>query len=224
MPDKIYIPILRIHIGRFLFLLLTFISLFAIRPFLEAYVGINFLMDVFVSAVLISGMYAASEKRSTFIVGLIIGLPALTMQWSTYIFEISFLPIIRELMGAVFCAYLAFVIIRFIFREDKVTYDLIHGAVCAYFLIGLMFSYIYAALEGVHPGSFSMPEMGLTHIQHFTYFSYVTLTTLGYGDITPLSNEARSLAILESMIGQLYIAVTIARLVAMQIVHSQDDS
>ena len=105
MPDKIYIPLFRVHIGRFLFLLLTFVSLFAIRPFLEAYAGINFLMDIFVSAVLISGMYAASEKRSTFIIGLIIGLPALTMQWSTYIFEIPFLPIIRELMGAVFCAY-----------------------------------------------------------------------------------------------------------------------
>ena len=224
MPNKIYIPLFRIHIGKFLFLLLTFVSLFAIRPFLEAYVGINFLMDVFVSAVLISGMYAASEKRSTFIVGLIIGLPALTMQWSTYVFEIPFLPIIRELMGAVFCAYLAFVIVRFIFREDKVTNDLIHGAICAYFLIGLMFTYIYAVLEGVHAGSFNMSGMDLTHIQHFTYFSYVTLTTLGYGDITPLSNEARSLAILESMIGQLYIAVTIARLVAMQIVHSQKDS
>ena len=84
MPDKIYIPLLRIHVGRFLFLLLTFISLFAIRPFLEGYVGINFLMDIFVSAVLISGMYAVSEKRSTSIIGLIIGLPTLMSHWVTY--------------------------------------------------------------------------------------------------------------------------------------------
>lgn len=224
MPDKIYIPILRVHIGRFLFLLLTFISLFVVRPFLEGYAGINFLMDVFVSAVLISGMYAAIEKRSTFIIGLIIGLPALTIQWSAYFFETPVLPIARELMGMIFCAYLVFVITRYIFRADKVTYDLINGAICVYFLIGLMFTYIFTALEGVHTGSFTMPEVNLPHIKHFTYFSYVTLTTLGYGDITPISNAARSLAILEAMIGQLYIAVTIARLVGLHIVHSQSDS
>jgi hypothetical protein len=224
MPDKIHIPLLRIHIGRFLFLLLTLVSLFAIRPFLEGYVGINFLMDLFVSAVLISGVYAVSEKRSTFITGLIIGLPALMTQWATYFFKTPVLPIVRELLGAIFCAYLVFVIVRFIFHEDKVTVDLINGAVCVYFLIGLMFAYIFAVIEGVHAGSFTMSALGLTHIQHFTYFSYVTLTTLGYGDIAPLSNEARSLAVLESMTGQLYLAVTIARLVGLHIAHSKHDS
>ena len=224
MADKIYIPLLRIHMDRFLILLLAFVSLFAIRPFLEGYADIRFLMDAFVSAVLISGMYAASEKRRTFIIGMIIGLPALAIQWSTYFFETPVLPIVRELMGGLFCAYLAFVIIRYIFRSDKITLDLINGAICVYFLIGLMFSYIFTVLEEVTPGSFSMPEVDLTHIQHFTYFSYVTLTTLGYGDITPLSNAARSLSILESMIGQLYIAVTIARLVGMHIAHSQKGS
>jgi hypothetical protein len=66
-----------------------------------------------------------------------------------------------------------------------------------------------------------MPEVDLKHIQHFTYFSYVTLTTLGYGDITPLSNTARSMAILESMFGQFYLAVMIARLVGLHIAQSK---
>lgn len=224
MPGTIYIPLLRIHIGRFLFLLLTFVSLFAIRPFLEGYAGINFLMDLFVSAVLVSGMYAVSQKRSTFITGLVIGLPALAIQWAAYFLKTPVLPIVRELLGLAFFAYLGCAIISFIFREREVTLDLINGAICVYFLIGFVFTYAFTILEAVHPGSFAMSEATLTHIQHFTYFSYVTLTTLGYGDITPISNAARSLAVLESMSGQLYLAVTIARLVGLHIAHSQKDA
>ena len=223
MPDKIYIPLLRIHVGRFFFLLLTFVSLFAIRPFLEGYVSIKFLMDLFVSAVLISGMWAVSEKRSTFIIGLIVGLPTVMSHWVTYFWKTPSLPIARELLGTVFSVYLACVIIKYIFREDKVTFDLINAAICVYFLIGFMFSFIFTGIEQVYPGSFTMPEVDLIHIQHFTYFSYVTLTTLGYGDITPISNTARSMAILESMFGQLYLAVMIARLVGLHIAQSKGD-
>jgi len=224
MPDTIYIPLLRIRIGRFLFLLLTFVSLFAIRPFLEGYAGIRVLMDLFVSGVLISGIYAVSQKRSTFATGLIIGLPALAVQWVTYFLQIPVLPVIRELLMITFSAYLGCAIIRYIFREEKVTFDLIHGAICVYFLIGFMFTFVFSAIEAAYPGSFAMSMADLTHRQYFTYFSYVTLTTLGYGDITPVSNTARSLAVLESMSGQLYLAVTIARLVGLHIAHSQKDT
>ena len=208
------------RIGRFHFLLFTFVSLFAIRPFLEGLAGINFLMDLFVSGVLISGMYAVSQKRRTFIFGLIIGLPALSLQWGTYYFNAPALPMVRELLGIAFSAYLGCVIIRFVFREAEVSFDLISGAICVYFLIGFMFSYIYTLLEAVHPGSFSIAKAAPAPMQHFTYFSYVTLTTLGYGDITPISNAARSLAVLESMFGQLYLAVMIARLVGLHIAYS----
>ena len=224
MPDTIYIPFFRIHIGRFLFLLLTFVSLFAVRPFLEGYAGINLLMDLFVSGVLISGMYAVSQKRSTFITGLIIGLPALAIQWVTYFVKTPVLPIVHELLMIAFSTYLGCAIIRYIFREEEVTFDLIHGAICVYFLIGFMFTYIFSALEVAHPGSFAISKADLTHSQYFSYFSYVTLTTLGYGDITPVSNTARSMAVLESMSGQLYLAVTIARLVGLHIAHSKKDS
>ncbi len=182
------------------------------------------LMDVFVSAVLISGMYAVSHKRSTFITGLVLGLPVLMIQWMGYFFETPTIPIVRELLGIAFSGYLGCAIISFIFREEKVTSDLINGAICVYFLIGFMFTYVFSALEAAHPGSFAMSNADLIHRQYFSYFSYVTLTTLGYGDITPVSNVARSLAVLESMIGQLYIAVTIARLVGLHIAHSQRDS
>lgn len=73
--------------------------------------------------------------------------------------------------------------------------------------------------ETFQPGSFQMPQ-GTINQATFTYYSYVTLTTLGYGDITPISTPARSLALLEAMMGQLYLAVLIARLVGIHIAQS----
>lgn len=94
------------------------------------------------------------------------------------------------------------------------------GAICVYFMIGLLWALIFSTLELLQPGSFQMPQGQGTELSHFSYYSYVTLTTLGYGDITPISPPARSLALLEAIMGPLYIAVLIARLVGIHIVQS----
>ncbi len=96
---------------------------------------------------------------------------------------------------------------------------MIMGAICAYFLMGLVWAFAYSTLEFFQPGSFQMPP-GTVNQETFAYYSYVTLTTLGYGEITPISAPARSFAILEAMIGQLYLAVLIARLVGIHIAQS----
>ena len=116
-------------------------------------------------------------------------------------------------------AYTAAIIVHHLFTEDKITGDMIMGAICAYFLMGLVWSFAYSTLEFFQPGSFQMPQ-GTINQATFTYYSYVTLTTLGYGDITPISTPARSLALLEAMMGQLYLAVLIARLVGIHIAQS----
>ena len=224
MAEQVYIPFLRIHIGRFLFLLITFVSIFLVRPFLEGFIGLYFLMSIFITAVMISGMYAVSRKRSTFIIGLILAVPAAGTQWIGNFVMTSPFNIMRELFAMAFMIYLSGIIINYIFHEKKVTGDVINGAVCVYFLIGWIWACIYAVLEEINAGSFSMPAVGIANIQQFAYFSYVTLTTLGYGEITPLSSSARSMAILESITGQLYIAVMIARLVGIQIAQSQGNS
>ena len=93
-------------------------------------------------------------------------------------------------------------------------------SVCAYFLLGLVWSSIFSILEFLQPGSFDIPQSLHTESLSFTYYSYVTLTTLGFGDITPLTAQARSLSILEAITGQMYLATLVARLVAINIVQS----
>jgi hypothetical protein len=97
------------------------------------------------------------------------------------------------------------------------------GAICVYFLVGIVWALLYSTLEFFQPGSFQMPQGTVnqaTSQATFTYYSYVTLTTLGYGEITPISGPARSFALLEAMMGQLYLAVLIARLVGIHIAQS----
>ena len=101
-------------------------------------------------------------------------------------------------------------------------------------LVGLAWAFLFSLLEVLQPGSFNLPElsaepldlaaMEVRRLSVFMYYSLVTLTTLGYGDITPVTPLARNLAAFEAVIGQLYIAILVARLVGLHIVHAgQDD-
>jgi hypothetical protein len=106
-------------------------------------------------------------------------------------------------------------------REKEVTEDLITGAVCAYLLIGMLWTFVYYFLVLAKEGSFGLARTFRHDVGSFFYYSFVTLTTLGYGDIVPLTSPARSLAVLEAVTGQLYLAITIARLVGVQISRSR---
>ncbi|NDV25298.1 potassium channel family protein [Desulfovibrio sp. JC010] len=102
---------------------------------------------------------------------------------------------------------------RFMWRQKRVTRDLISGAICIYMLAGLVWSDAYSLCEIFKDGSFSGIDLSDNVFAirgALTYFSYVTMLTVGYGDILPVSFMARSLAILQGLFGQMYLAVFIA--------------
>jgi hypothetical protein len=110
-----------------------------------------------------------------------------------------------------------------VLREQKVTGDVIAGAACAYLLTGVTWANFYELLEVLRPGSFDIPSNFLLKpsgdpLFAFQYFSFTTLTTVGYGDIHPLGVRGGGLAIGEAVVGQLYVAIMIARLVGLQLV------
>jgi hypothetical protein len=188
------------------------LALFLFRPFLEGYLGLEFLMTIFVTFVMVSGAYAVSSKKRGFIIGMIIFIPALFMQWSQFFISSAWLLILAKAISLVFIAYIISVILIYLFNEKHITADVIIGAVCVYLLFGIMWSYGYALIELIRPGSFNYRgDLDTT----LFYYSYITLTTVGYGDVVPVSNAARSVAALEAVSGQIYLAVLIARLVGM---------
>ena len=106
----------------------------------------------------------------------------------------------------------AIVVLIDVMQPDEISADKILGAVCGYLLVGTTFAILYSAVLVYRPHSFGPQE---TDFQTLLYFSIVTLSTLGYGDIIPLTGEVRALAAIEAVIGQFYIAVIVARLVSL---------
>ncbi len=112
-------------------------------------------------------------------------------------------------------------ILTFIFKQDEVSRDLIVGAAVVYLLMALMWSNLYIMLETLSPGSFDLPDGQLQNSRYlFIYYSFVTITTLGYGDVTPLTSMASSVSALEALVGQLYLIITVAFLVGVHVSQS----
>ncbi len=125
---------------------------------------------------------------------------------------------------ALFFCYVAGLVLVDIFRSTTVTLDIIAGGICVYLFFGNICGMVYALIGRLDPAAFSIPEVtasyvgnSLGEVSSAMYFSFVTLTTLGYGDITPVNDFARTLAYLEAAIGQFYLTVLIASLVGIHI-------
>ncbi|HSF17602.1 MAG TPA: potassium channel family protein [Vicinamibacteria bacterium] len=120
-----------------------------------------------------------------------------------------------------FILILGYAILGEVLGSRTVTMNTVYGAACAYLLIGLLWAGFYRLVFWVDPGAFRMPESisgdPQALIDSLGYFSYVTLTTLGYGDIAPVNPIARALAVVEAVIGQLYVGILIARMVGLHI-------
>ena len=196
--------------------------MFTLRPFLEGFVGIGFLVDIFATLILLSGIHAASSSKRILYLALIIAIPTILANWASNFAKYPSLFLVSDIFSGIFFIFMAVVILNYLFREKQITGDVIAGAVCAYFLLGLVWSNIFSILEFLQPGSFDIPQSMYAESPSFMYYCYVTLTTLGYGDITPISSQARSLSITEAITGQIYLATLVARLVAINIFQSME--
>ena len=204
--------------ARFLILLILILLMLVLTPFLDEFVQTRILMDVFLTAIFIFIIYSIRLKRSQKIIASILVLPLIVATWSTYFVEINILSLLTRIFGVLFFAYAAINILRIVAKSEEVTSETIFAAIVAYLLIALMWAFLYMILEHVSPGSFSFPEKGFRgESMRFEYFSFITITTLGYGDITPVTDKATSLALIEAVVGQIYMVVLVAWLVGMHV-------
>jgi Ion channel len=181
----------------------------------------SMLTDEVFSLLLITGMAAVwSEGRWVFRIVAIVTIGSLAARWLTRFAPAGEFASWNAAADIVALASFALVALVKVLRPGTITSHRIQGAVAVYLLFGLAWASAYEWTALTHPDSFNgSPASGASWI----YYSFVTLTTMGYGDITPVHPVARSLAAAEALTGQLYIAILISRLVALEIASRQHD-
>lgn len=212
--------------GHFRPLLLALCVLFLLYPVMVE-LGLVSLYRLGFIAFMIVAIWAVSRDRRLVLAALVLGVPTVVGQFALYAAPTGPVLVTTGALALVFLSFTTIVILRAVLAPGRVTGDKLAGAICAYLMIGLTFAILFSLLEVTRPGSFSLPatlggsELGRGGEYVFIYFSFTTLTTLGYGDITPLASFARTLTWMEAAVGQLYLAILIARLVGLHLVHGQ---
>lgn len=143
--------------------------------------------------------------------------------------ELSWLVMIKEFLLMVFLLEVIRVIARHVFTTKRVsTADSLYGAVCIYLLTGVFFAHTYFLINLIAPNSYGCStSLCAGHLDSAfqngvdIYYSFVTLTTMGYGDVVPLSPFAGMIAVLEAIIGQMYVAIVVARLVGLYLLEAE---
>lgn len=173
--------------------------------------------DLMISLSLIAGVWAVSERRGVFLIAVAVTATALFIRWILVLAPGGPLGALQAASQGVTLGMFSLMIIAQVLRRGTVNKHRIMGAVAGYLLLGLTWASAYQVVAALYPGAFSSLPQGPNSQLHWVYFSLMTLTTTGYGDVTPLHESARALACLESIVGQLYPAILIAHLVSLQV-------
>ena len=192
-----------------------------VYPFLETAGRGQFLFSLFFTLVLVNVVYTVSSRGRVFY--LVIGLTLLTLivNWVGNVIELPAEPLIRAFLNVALLGLVEVVILQDVLRAEKVTAEKVYGGVCVYLILGIQCAILFAALASQNPTALNVPLESGRPMTQMLYFSFVTMTTLGYGDISAYSTAARVLASVQALLGQLYLTVLVARLVALQITHER---
>jgi hypothetical protein len=214
-------------------LLLALAAFIILLPFIKAGGVGEFVVRLGFAAIVAAGIYIASERRGVFLVAALLAIPVLVVDWGTTYRDDTPLMVLRSGLSASFVFFTAGIQILHLGRERQVTTDTILGSVNIYLLLIVAFMFLHTMLEVGDPGAYRIGEQSLGEYLRdpsvndsmatstLIYFSITTFTTLGYGDIVPVSSAARVITGFEAIVGQLYVAIVVARLVALQIGQSR---
>jgi voltage-gated potassium channel len=197
--------------------LLFFLLLYIFgSPFLTNFPSLSILAHLCLSATLLLSVYALKKKQGIRTTAMVFLLPVLILYWSSIYDLLGSGKVYSYILLSLYLGLLVFTFAAQISKFQTVTLNTIVATLCLYLVIGLFWGALYALMDELAPGSYSgalLEDTSGNRFNLFIYFSIVTLTTLGYGDITPQTIQASSLCQLEAIVGQFFTAVVIAWLV-----------
>jgi hypothetical protein len=199
----------------FYFLFVGLLIFLGAEPFLDGSIKSGALIQLALTAILVIGVVGLSAHRLVFRLGL--GLAAIaTGAAFAYLVTGSLVVRVLDLIAVVLFLLLAIgvAVRQVVLTPGAVTLNRVVGALCLYLLLGVLWTILFAFVELADPNAFEYARGDSGDpLEQFLYYSFVTLTTLGYGDVTPVHPVARTLAYFEAVLGQLYVAVLVASLV-----------
>lgn len=217
-------------LGRYGSLLVALILLMVMQPTVDSQFG-KYLLETMFVVVLLTGLRVLEIKKSLFgfeVLLLLVSLVLNAVGGFTGNEAVFFIGIACRV---IFMILVSLIILIDLFRGREVSGDTLAGSVCLYLMLAVIWGYIFLLIEFMVPGSFSFTQgqerMALWLSQEFFpffYFSLVTITTVGYGDMSPVTTEAQTFATLEAIIGQVYLTILVARLVGMYLVNQSVDN
>jgi hypothetical protein len=215
-------------------LLISLVLLLLLYPVLHDLGAELLLFDALGTLVFLAAFRVIFTERRLRRPAVLLGLPTLVGAWTGYVVPgLARVPVAAgfHALAALFLAFTIATVLRNVYTAKDVSADSIYAALCGYLLAGLAFGHLYCLVELVTPGGAFRGSQELTaqlgeegsQLSLLSYFSFVTLTTLGYGDITPATGAARGLVIVEAVLGQFYVAVLIAELVGRRVAQAVTD-
>jgi hypothetical protein len=200
-------------------LLIALALFFFFFPFVEEVKGGDIIASILLSLVLLCAVIAVADHKATFFIALVLAVPAIVGRWISHFRPHLVPPPVFLTIALVLIAFVVANLLRFVFRAPSVNSEVLCASISAYLMLGIIWTIAYWLVDQLTPGgAFAFNTTGEKQSMHgfnAYYFSFITLSTVGYGDITPVSKVARMLAAMEAMTGLLYVAVLIARLVAL---------
>ena len=225
-PNSPTAPEIIRHRWRFAVVLLASLLLAVAQPLTSGLFGDRGSFDIFFSLLIGAVLLLVFEEREHRRIALVLGLAAFLGIWLSHGFgglAGRGLLVGTHLLAVGFFAFALYGILRAIFAKQA-SGDAIFGAVCGYILLGIIWSLLYSAVETASPGSFDLPApRGPNAVAArpdrsvLSYYSFITLATVGYGDVTPTTPLARTLAWMEAITAQFYLAILVAGLVGFKV-------
>ena len=217
-------PISRYGLRTFLYLLVASLLVMSLPDHFGG--SEKVLFSLVVSALLIVGCAIVWKSPASTAVALGLGIAALLSRWGAHIWGEPMHHIADAVISVSFLIFFLIVVIKQVFERGKVTRSKIEGAAVIYLLLGIIWGRVYTLIELVSPGAFHFPEVpnGVFGLyRYITYYSFMTLTTTGYGDVIPVHPLTRGLAVLESCVGIFFPSILLARLVSLEITQSSGE-
>jgi len=212
---------------RFALLNLALLGMIVSAPLAEEHHPFaQFVFAAMFVTIMVGAVYAVGERWHARTIVAPLAVLAVLSQFLDLFMESRNVAIISDALGIAALLSVILLLARLLFSVKTADYETINAALCVYLLMGILWAVAYSMIDLISPGAFSYPltptdtdsmRIGGEHTIMPLYYSFVTMTTLGYGDVVPVSSAARVLAICQAVLGQVYLVVIVARLVGLQV-------